>query len=41
MDEVPDDLWRIVFAFAGPAPGARHAWRQAESLVFADALGPD
>ena len=30
---MPDDLWRIVFAFAGPTPGARQAAARARTLV--------
>ena len=33
MEQVPDDLWRIVFAFAGPTPGARQAAARARTLV--------
>ncbi len=32
MEQVPDDLWRIVFAFAGPTPGARQAAARARTL---------
>ena len=32
MESLPDDLWRIVFAFAGPAPGARHVAARARTL---------
>lgn len=30
---MPDDLWRIVFAFAGPTPGARQVAARARTLV--------
>ena len=32
MERVPDDLWRIVFAFAGPTPGAKQAAARAPKL---------
>ena len=33
MEQVPDDLRRIVFAFAGPTPGARQVAARARTLV--------
>ena len=32
MERVPDDLWRIVFAFAGPAAGVRQVAARARTL---------
>ena len=32
MESLPDDLWRIVFAFAGPAAGARQVAARARTL---------
>ena len=32
MGRLADDLWRIVFAFAGPAAGARHLAARARTL---------
>ena len=32
MERLADDLWRIVFAFAGPAAGARHLAARARTL---------
>ena len=32
MESLPDDLWRIVFAFAGPTPGAKQAAARAPTL---------
>ena len=33
MERLADDLWRIVFAFAGPAAGARQVAARARTLV--------
>ena len=32
MERLADDLWRIIFAFAGPAAGARHLAARARTL---------
>ena len=32
MERLADDLWRIVFAFAGPAAGARQVAARARTL---------
>ena len=32
MESLPDDLWRIVFAFAGPAAGVRQVAARARTL---------
>ena len=32
MQSLPDDLWRIVFAFAGPTTGARQVAARARTL---------
>ena len=33
MEQVPDELFRIVLAFAGPTPGARQVAARARTLV--------